>query len=84
MLMVNVYPEQAEHTGKIPDRHQQARPLREWRFIELLRVVKATGWLPSGLELDTGEWRRGRAQIGDYAEVVRSGSKSCASGEVHD
>lgn len=71
MLMVNVFPEEAEETGNVPQGKHDVKPLREWRFVELLRVVKAAGWLPAGLDVDKGEWNGRKARIGDWAEVAR-------------
>jgi hypothetical protein len=70
MLMVDVYPEEAERTGKLPTQKGKPKPLLEWRLSELLRVAKAAQWLPSGLELQD-RWNSRKAKIGDYAEAVR-------------
>ena len=44
--------------------------LNKWNLSELIKVAKAVGWLPHGLELkDT--WSQYKAKIGRYAEVVR-------------
>jgi hypothetical protein len=69
-LMVNVYPEEAEQTGKTPIKKGKPKPLIEWDLAELLRVAKAAHWLPSALGLKD-EWSSRKALIGDYAEVVR-------------
>ena len=71
ILMINVYPEEAERTGKAPSRKGAPRPLLDWRFSDLLRVAKAANWLPAALDVDTDNWDRRKARIGDYAEVVR-------------
>lgn len=71
MLMVNVCPEEAERTGKVPRHKKEIKVLRHWKYQELLRVAKAAGWLPSALDVDKDEWNTRRALIGDYAEVVR-------------
>jgi hypothetical protein len=70
ILMVNVYSEEAEQTGKVPMKKGQPKPLLEWQFVELLRVAKAAQWLPSTLNPDD-RWSNRKARIGDYAEVVR-------------
>lgn len=70
ILMISVYPDEAEQTGKVPCYKGAPKPLLEWRLIELLRVAKVAGWLPSNLNLDD-RWCNRRARIGDYAEVVR-------------
>ncbi|MGC1294869.1 MAG: hypothetical protein WA869_07495 [Alloacidobacterium sp.] len=69
-LMVNVYSDEAEKTGKVPMKKGRPKPLLDWQFIELLRVAKAAQWLPSALDLQDG-WSGRKARIGDYAEVVR-------------
>jgi hypothetical protein len=69
-VMVSAFAEEAEHTGKAPTSRGKPKPLLKWKFDELLRVAKAAGWLPSGLDLDD-EWNRKKARVGDYAEVVR-------------
>ena len=70
LLMINVYPEEAELTGCVPMRKGVARPLMQWRLADLLKVAKAAHWLPSGLNLED-DWDRRKAKVGDYAEVVR-------------
>jgi hypothetical protein len=70
LLMVNVYPEEAELTGCVPTRKGVRLPLLDWSLADLLKVAKAAGWLPSGLTLQD-EWDGRKAKIGDYAEVVR-------------
>jgi hypothetical protein len=70
LLMVNIYPEEATAAGKLPTHKKAVKPLVEWSLAELLRVAKAAGWLPSGLELGD-DWNRRRAKVGDYAEVAR-------------
>lgn len=69
-LMVDAHDEEAERTHKIPMRGGKPKPLLDWNLAELLRVAKAAGWLPSGLDLED-EWNTRKARIGDYAEVVR-------------
>jgi hypothetical protein len=69
LLMVNVYPEEAERTGCVPMRKGVARPLMQWKLADLLKVAKAANWLPSGLNSkdETGEKRKWATD----AEVVR-------------
>lgn len=71
VLMVNIYPEEAAQTKQIPLRRKKPKALRDWTFAELLRVVKAAGWLPAGLDVNEDTWDGRRAGIGDYAEIVR-------------
>ena len=70
ILMINIYSDEADETGKVPTRKGKPKPLLDWQFIELLRVAKAAQWLPSALNLEDS-WSSGKARIGDYAEVVR-------------
>lgn len=69
-LMVSVYSDEAEQTGKVAMKKGQPKPLLAWQFVELLRVAKAAKWLPSALELEE-DWSNRKARVGDYAEVVR-------------
>ncbi len=71
ILMINCYDDEADKTGKVPTAKGKPKPLLDWKFIELLRVVKAAGWLPSQLDLSNDKWSSRKARIGDYAEVVR-------------
>jgi hypothetical protein len=70
ILMIDVYSEEAERTGKVPISKGRPKPLLKWDLAELLAVAKAAGWLPSALDLDD-DWNWRKAKIGDYAEVVR-------------
>lgn len=70
ILMINCHDDEADKTGKVPTVKGKPKPLLEWKFIELLRVAKASGWLPSQLDLND-RWSSRKARIGDYAEVVR-------------
>lgn len=70
ILMVNVYHEAAMATGRVPTKGKKPKPLLDWDLAELLKVAKATGWLPAGLELDE-DWNSRKAKVGDHAEVVR-------------
>ncbi|HEY6347092.1 MAG TPA: hypothetical protein VIY49_36845 [Bryobacteraceae bacterium] len=71
VLMINVHAYEAEQTGKVPTAKGKPKPLLEWKYIELLRVAKAAGWLPSQLDPDHDGWSGKEARIGDHAEVVR-------------
>jgi hypothetical protein len=70
ILMVNIFPDEAEQTGKVPLKKLKPKALISWDFAELLKVAKAAKWLPSALELDE-EWDDKKAQIGDHAEIIR-------------
>jgi hypothetical protein len=71
ILMINIYADEAEQTGKVPTVKGKPKALLDWKYIELLRVAKAASWLPSQLDLDKDKWSSRKARIGDYAEVVR-------------
>lgn len=68
--MINCYPDEAEQSGGAPTRKGKVKPLLDWNLAELLRVAKAAQWLPAALTLDD-DWSSKKAQVGDYAEVVR-------------
>lgn len=70
MNMVDLYADEVEKTGRIPKSKNKAKPLLKWDLAELLSVAKATGWLPSALDL-SDDWNWRKAKVGDYAEVVR-------------
>ncbi|MBF0456426.1 MAG: hypothetical protein HQK99_00840 [Nitrospirae bacterium] len=70
ILMVDMYPDEAAATNKLPTRKKVVEPLLKWKLAELLPVAKAAGWLPSGLNL-SDEWCNLKAKVGDYAEVTR-------------
>jgi len=70
ILIINVFSDEAEATGKLPLTKGKPKPLLDWGLAELLRVAKAANWLPSALDLND-DWNNRKAQIGDYAEVVR-------------
>ncbi len=70
ILMIDVHSEEAEKTDKVPTHKGTPKPLLKWELVELLRVVKAAGWLPTALNL-TGDWSWRKAKVGDYAELVR-------------
>ena len=68
--MISLYHDDADRTGKVPQRKSKPKPLLKWDLVELLRVAKAAGWLPAGLKMDE-DWDSKKARVGDYAEVVR-------------
>jgi hypothetical protein len=70
VLMINCFPDEADHTGKIPVDKGKPKPLLDWQLVELLRVAKAANWLPAALN-PNDDWNSRKARIGDYAEVVR-------------
>ena len=71
ILMINAYPDDAMATNKLPRQKKAIKPLLNWNLAELLRVAKAAEWLPSGLEYGKDDWNAKKANVGDYAEVVR-------------
>lgn len=70
ILMIDVHSEEAEKTGKVPNSRGRPKSLLDWNLVELLRVAKAAGWLPTALDLND-DWNWRKAKVGDYAEVVR-------------
>lgn len=70
MLMISLYHDDAERTGKVPHVKGKPKPLIKWDLAELLRVAKAAGWLPAGLKQGE-DWNHKKARVGDYAEVAR-------------
>jgi hypothetical protein len=70
ILMVNCYAEEAANTKRLPTSRGKVKPLLDWNLGELLSVAKAANWLPAGLALGN-DWDSKKAQVGDYAEVVR-------------
>ena len=71
LLIVNVYPAEAEATGCVPHWRGKPKPLLKWSLQDLLAVAKCAGWLPSALKVGADEWSEGRAKVGDYAEITR-------------
>jgi len=70
ILMISLYDDEADRTGKAPLYKGKPKPLLKWDLIELIAVAKAAGWLPAGMELgDDWDWKK--ARVGDFAEVVR-------------
>ena len=72
MLIVSVYPEEVEATGRVPLSKGQPKPLLNWSLQELLRVAKCARWLPSGFPDGKTQWITRNAKVGDYAEDARS------------
>ena len=70
ILIISIYDEDADRTGKVPLKNRKPKPLLKWNLAELLAVAKAAGWLPAGLKLDE-DWNSRKARVGDYAEVAR-------------
>jgi len=70
LAFVNCYPDEALCSTSAPTKKGTIKPLADWSLADLLSVVKEQGWLPAGLCLDE-EWSDDKAQIGDWAEVLR-------------
>src|SRR5579872_5767913 len=64
ILMINCYTDEAAQTGKVPLATGKPNPLLDWKFVELLRVVKAAQWLPSVLNFENDHWSSRKARIG--------------------
>ena len=50
ILMINVFSDEADQTGKVPTKKSKPKPLLTWTFVELLRVAKAAKWLPAAFK----------------------------------
>jgi hypothetical protein len=70
LAFANCYSSEALRSSNAPTKRGNIKPLAEWRLQELLAVAKDQGWLQSSLSLDE-EWNGKKAQIGDWAEVLR-------------
>jgi hypothetical protein len=70
ILVIHCYADDVLGCSGLPRKKGQVKPLLDWKLIELLRVAKELGWLPSRLRLDEA-WNARQAQIGDYAEALR-------------
>lgn len=70
LAFVDCYLDEALCSPIVPTERGITKPLARWSLAELLAVVKERGWLPASLYLDE-EWNRKKAQIGDWAEVLR-------------
>jgi hypothetical protein len=70
LAFANCYQREALNSPAAPTKRGKVKPLAKWSLAELLAVAKKQGWLPSSLTLDE-EWNGNRAQIGDWAEVLR-------------
>lgn len=70
ILMINIYPDEAETTGKVPHSKGKPKPLLKWDLADLIAVAKAANWLPSALNI-ADDWNSRKAKVGDYAEVAR-------------
>jgi hypothetical protein len=69
-LMVNCYPDEAEHAWQAQTKRGKPKPLLKWTLADLVAVAKSANWLPAGLAL-TDDWDSRKARVGDHAEVVK-------------
>lgn len=69
LLMVECYPDEVRAYMEANRKGVPGR-LSDWALVELLHVAKALKWLPASLAREE-EFDSKRAQVGDYAEVVR-------------
>ncbi len=72
ILMISAHSEEIEKIGAYPRTNKGGlpKPLLKWNLAELLKAAKLANWLPNKLQ-STEDWNSRKAQIGDYAEVVR-------------
>lgn len=70
LAFANCYPDEALSSKSAPTEKGSVKPLADWSLAELLAVAKEQGWLPSSLS-PYEEWNGKKAQIGDWAEVLR-------------
>lgn len=74
ILMCHCYSN--EISKKVPNLIPQARgkykSLLKWSFVELLNVVRGCGWLPAGLNSEKDAWDEVKADIGDYAIILKN------------
>jgi hypothetical protein len=70
ILMISLYDDEADQTGRVPHHKGKPKPLLKWDLIDLIAVAKTAGWLPAGLKL-ADDWNSRKARVGDFAEVVR-------------
>ncbi len=66
----NCFPEEAASSIFAPHKGKTVKPLMNWSLADLLAVAKDLKWLPAALSSEEG-WSNAKAEIGDYAEVVR-------------
>jgi hypothetical protein len=70
LAFAGCYPDEALRSTRAPAKAGVIKPLTQWSLADLLAVAKEQGWLPYSLSLDE-EWNGKKAQIGDWAEVLR-------------
>lgn len=55
---------------KIPKSNGKTKHLLKWGLVDLIKIAKKCGWLPSRLT-EHDDWNSAKAHIGDYAELLR-------------
>jgi hypothetical protein len=70
MAMVHCFADDVAALVEAPKVNGRIRSVLTWKLSELLRVAKRLQWLPAQLDHQDA-WDHKRAQVGDYAEVVR-------------
>jgi hypothetical protein len=70
LAFANCYSDEALRSTIAPTKRGKIKPLADWRLQELLAVAKEQRWLQSSLSPNE-EWNNKKAQIGDWAEVLR-------------
>lgn len=70
LAMAHCFKEDVFEWAKSTNRLSE-KPLIKWSLNELIQAAKQLGWLPSVLSLQE-EFDEKRAQIGDYAEAIRT------------
>jgi len=71
LAMVQCFPADVRRVTKHRGSKELSRPVSEWSLSQLLLLARDLGWLPSAVTPDD-RLDPGKAQIGDYAEVVRA------------
>jgi hypothetical protein len=49
ILMISLYDDEADQTGRVPHHKGEPKPLLKWDFIDLIAVAKTAGWLPESV-----------------------------------
>jgi len=70
VMMVNMYGAEVQAADLVPIMKQKLKPLLKWTLRELVLAARGMNWLQAGLQIGA-EWNTRRANIGDYAEVLR-------------
>ena len=71
LAMAQCFPSDVHRVAEHRRSKELSRPASEWSLSQLLLIARDLGWLPSAVTPDD-RLDPGKAQIGDYAEVVRA------------